>query len=301
VSSAVIDIGTNTLLLLVVDAALHPLLDECRFGRLGQGLDASGRLADEAIARSLEICREYRALIETHGAGPPTVIATQALREAENSAAFIGPAQDILGAPIEVIAGTREADLAFSAVAHTFPELAGTPYVVVDVGGGSTEIIVTDGTRVHSATSLPIGAVRLTERYLRSDPPKPDEVRAMVAEIDRQLATLELPRGVTVVGTAGTATTLAAIAKGLGRHDSAAVTGVRLSPMAVDAQLARMLTQTVAQRRTTRGIEPQRADVIAGGVAIYARVLHRIDAPVLVTCDRGIRWGLAYERATRSA
>lgn len=300
-SSAVIDIGTNTLLLLVVDAALRPLVDECRFGRLGQGLDASGRLADDAIARSLEICREYRALVDAHGAGPPTVIATQALREAQNSAAFTGPAQDILGAPIEVIAGAREAELAFSAVAHTFPALAGTPYVVVDVGGGSTEVIVTDGTRVLSATSLPIGAVRLSERYLVSDPPKPDEVRAMVAEIDRQLGTLDLPRGVTVIGTAGTATTIAAIAKGLARHDAAAVTGVRVSPMAVDAQLARMLTQTVAQRRTTRGIEPPRADVIAGGVAIYARVLHRIDAPVLVTCDRGIRWGLAYERATRGA
>lgn len=298
--SAVIDIGTNTLLLLVVDAQLRPLVDACRFGRLGQGLDASGRLSDEAIARSLEILREYKALIDEHHAGAPTVIATQALREAQNSDVFTAPAQAILGVPIEVIAGTREAELAFTAVARTFPELAGTPYVVVDVGGGSTEVISTDGTRVTSATSLPIGAVRMTERFLRSDPPKPDEVRAMVAEIDAQLATLELPREVTVVGTAGTATTIAAIAKGLTRHDPDKVTGVRVSPMAVDAQLARMLTQTVAQRRATRGIEPPRADVIAGGVAIYARVLHRIDAPVLITCDRGIRWGLAYEQATRA-
>lgn len=300
-ATAVIDIGTNTLLLLIVDAQLRPLVDACRFGRLGQGLDASGRLADDAIARSLEICREYRALIDEHRAGPPVIVATQALREAANATAFTAPAEDLLGAPIEVIAGTREAALAFTAVARTFPELAGTPYVVVDVGGGSTEIITTDGARVVSAISLPIGAVRLTERYLASDPPKPDEVRAMVTEIDRQLATLELPRGVTVVGTAGTATTIAAIAKGLTRHDPDKVTGVRVSPMAVDAQLARMLTQTVAQRRATRGVEPQRADVIAGGVAIYARVLHRIDAPAMITCDRGIRWGLAFERATRGA
>ena len=301
VATAVIDIGTNTLLLLVVDAQLRPLADVCRFGRLGQGLDASGRLSDEAIARSLEICREYRGLIDEHRAGPPTIVATQALREAANSAAFTVPAEDILGAPIEVITGAREAELAFAAVTRTFPELAGTPYVVVDVGGGSTELITTDGTRVVSAVSLPIGAVRLTERHLVSDPPKPAEVRALVAEIDAQLATLDLPREVTVVGTAGTATTIAAIAKGLTRHDPDKVTGVRVSPMAVDAQLARMLTQTVAQRRATRGIEPQRADVIAGGVAIYARILHRIDAPTMITCDRGIRWGLAYERATRSA
>ncbi len=299
-ATAVIDIGTNTLLLLVVDAQLRPLADLCRFGRLGQGLDASGRLSEEAIARGLEICREYRGVVDEHRAGPPVIVATQALREATNSAAFIGPAQDILGALIEVIAGEREANLAFTAVARTFPELAGTPYVVVDVGGGSTEVITTDGTRVVSAVSLPIGAVRLTERHLRSDPPRPEEVRALVAEIDMHLATLDLPREVIVVGTAGTATTIAAIAKGLTRHDPDKVTGVRVSPMAVDAQLARMLTQTVAQRRATRGIEPQRADVIAGGVAIYARILHRIDAPALITCDRGIRWGLVYEQATHS-
>ncbi len=289
------DIGTNTLLLLIVDAQLRPVADVCRFGRLGQGLDASGRLADEAIARSLEICRDYRRMIDEHRAGPPTIVATQALREAQNSAEFTVPAQDILGGTIEVISGAREAELAFLAVARTFPELTGTPYVVVDVGGGSTELVATDGTRVRSAVSIPIGAVRLTERHLKSDPPKPAEVRAMMTDIDAQLGALELPRGVPVVGTAGTATTIAAISKGLTRHDPDRVTGVRVTAMAVDAQLARMLTQTVAERRATRGIEPQRADVIAGGVAIYARVLHRLDAPLLITCDRGIRWGLAYE------
>ncbi|CAN5922916.1 Ppx/GppA phosphatase family protein [soil metagenome] len=295
-ATAVIDIGTNTLLLLIVDAQLRPVADVCRFGRLGQGLDASGRLSDEAIARSLEICREYRTLVDEHAAGRPVVIATQALREAANAGAFIAPAQDILGASIEVIAGTREAELAFTAVARTFSELAGTPYLVVDVGGGSTELITTDGTRVVSAVSIPIGAVRLTERHLKHDPPRPDEVRALIADIDVQLAKLELPTGVTIVGTAGTATTIAAISKGLVEHDPEKVTGVRISAMAIDAQLARMLTQTVSQRRATRGVEPQRADVIAAGVAIYARVMQRTEAPVLITCDRGIRWGLAYER-----
>ena len=294
VGRAIIDIGTNTLLLLIVDAQLRPIADVCRFGRLGQGLDGTGRLADEAIARSLEILREYRALIDEHRAAL-TVVATQAVREAANAAAFVGPAEDILGARIEVISGAREAQLAFLAVSRTFPELAGTPYLVVDVGGGSTELVATDGERVTSAVSIPIGAVRLSERHLKHDPPKPDEVRAMMTDIDTRLAALELPKGVPVVGTAGTATTIAAIARGLTRHDPERVTGVRVAPMAVEAQLARMLTQTVAERRATRGIEPQRADVIAGGVAIYARILQRLDAPVLITCDRGIRWGLAYE------
>ena len=120
---AVIDIGTNTLLLLIVDEAMHPLADLCRFGRLGKGLDATGRLADDAIAASLEICREYRKVMDDHGVAQPIVIATQASREAKNAAAFLGPAEQILGAPIQVIAGEREAELAALAVARTFPEL----------------------------------------------------------------------------------------------------------------------------------------------------------------------------------
>ena len=294
--TAVIDIGTNTLLLLVVDERLTPILDECRFGRLGKGLDATGRLDAEAIATSLGFCREYRRILDDTGVATPTVIGTQALREASNRQAFVGPAEDILGAPIEVIGGGREADLAFTAVAHTFPELAGTPYVVVDVGGGSTEVIVTDGTRVLAAHSLPIGAVRLTERHLRHDPPAPAEVAALIADIDHRLAALDLPRGVPVIGTAGTATTISALSLRLATYDPVAVTGHRLNPMAIDHQLARLLTATVAERRALRGMEPERADVIAGGVAIFARLLHRVDAPVLITCDRGIRWGIVHEQ-----
>lgn len=296
VPTGVIDIGTNTLLLLIVDEQMTPLIDACRFGRLGKGLDASGLIDAGAIQASLAICREYRALLDAHGVPTPVVIGTQALREAANRADFVTPAEAILGAPIEVIAGAREAELAFLAVQRTFPALAGSPYVVVDVGGGSTEVIATDGMRMTSAVSLPIGAVRLHERYLAHDPPTPAEVRALVTEIDRVIPA-GLPRGVPVVGTAGTATTMAAIARGLPAHDPAAVTGVRLTPMAIDHQLARLLTAPISKRRGMHGLEPQRADVIAAGVAILSRIVHRIEAPALITCDRGIRWGLAFESA----
>src|SRR5213078_3474035 len=153
---AVIDIGTNTLLLLIVDAAMQPVVDLCRFGRLGKGLDATGRLAGDAIAASLEICREYRRVMDEHGVARPIVIATQAAREASNAADFVGPAEQILNAPIQVIAGEREAELAALAVARTFPELAGSPYLVVDVGGGSTELISVDAGRVVAEVSVPI-------------------------------------------------------------------------------------------------------------------------------------------------
>jgi exopolyphosphatase/guanosine-5'-triphosphate,3'-diphosphate pyrophosphatase len=294
--TAVIDIGTNTLLLLIVDDTMTPLVDLCRFGRLGKGLDATGRLADDAIANSLEICREYRQVMDQHGVARPTAIATQAAREAKNAADFVVPAEQILRATIEVIAGQREAELAATAVARTFPELAAARYVVVDVGGGSTELITVDAGRVVSGVSVPIGAVRMTERHLKHDPPTADEIAALTADIDRQLAPLVLPHAVPVIGTAGTATTLAAVKLGLERYDAAAVTGLRLAPAAVAELLTRLLAATVAARKAIPGIEPQRADVIAAGVAIFARIMRRIDAPVLITCDRGIRWGVAYEQ-----
>jgi exopolyphosphatase/guanosine-5'-triphosphate,3'-diphosphate pyrophosphatase len=299
--TAVIDIGTNTLLLLIVDAAMQPIVDLCRFGRLGKGLDASGRLAADAVANSLAICREYRQVMDQHGVARPIVIATQAMREAQNAADFVGPAQQILGATIEVIAGQREAELAATAVARTFPELAAARYLVVDVGGGSTELIEVDHGRVVSEVSVPIGAVRLTERHLAHDPPTAAEIAALEADIDHHLAALALPHAVPVIGTAGTATTLAAVRLGLVRYDPAAVTGLRITPGAVSELLGRLLAATVAERAATAGIEPARADVIAAGAAIFARILRRIDAPVMITCDRGIRWGVAYEQVSTGA
>jgi exopolyphosphatase/guanosine-5'-triphosphate,3'-diphosphate pyrophosphatase len=223
------------------------------------------------------------------------VIGTQALREAANASSFVGPAEEILGAKIEIIGGAREADLAFKAVAATFPELRGTPYVVVDVGGGSTEIIGTDGTRVVSATSVKIGAVRLKERHLRSDPPTPDEVRALTADIDQQIAPLELPHGAIVIGTAGTATTMASVQLGLHAYDPDRVTGLRLEAPVVDAQLVKLLSMTTAQRRALPGMVVERADVLPAGIAIFSRVIAKLGAPALIVCDRGIRWGIAHE------
>lgn len=299
VRTAVIDIGTNTLLLLIVergpDGTLAPLVDLCRFGKLGRGLDKTGQLHPESIAQSLEICREYRRVMDEHGVSRVLPIATQAAREAANAKDFVGPAEAILGATIEIIAGQREAELAFASVTHTFPELAGSAYIVVDVGGGSTEFIATtDGKTIAFARSIPIGARRMTERHLASDPPTATELAACAADIDRQLAALPLSRHVPVVGTAGTATTIASIELGLVTYDPTRVTGLRLAPATVDAQLARLATTPLATRGTIAGLPAERADVIVAGIAIYARVLHQVAATTFVTCDRGIRWGVAY-------
>lgn len=298
----VIDIGTNTLLLLVAercaDGQVRALADVCRFGRLGQGLDASKHLHPDAITRSLLICREYRALLDHHKVERVRVIATQAMREAENASEFVGPAASTLGANVETIDGPREAELAYLAQARSLPSLAGHPFVVADVGGGSTEIIVSDGARVVSAVSVPIGAVRLSERHLKSDPPTAAERKAVDADIDAQLAPLSLPSSATLVAVAGTATNLAAADLGLAQYDSEKVHGHVLAPGALTKLTDRLFASTTAARRDIVGIEAQRADVIPGGAAIFARLAARLSAPRIVVSDRGIRWGLAYEELT---
>lgn len=302
---AAIDIGSNTLLLLVADVdddgGLTAVLDEVRFGRLGQGLDDSGKLAGEAVDRSLKAAREFSGYIAELMPDRIGVVATEALRKADNAELFVEPAAKILGADIEIIAGEREAELVYVAASRSFPQLSSDTFVIADVGGASTEIIVGESGAVKSFTSVPIGAVRLTERHLSSDPSTLDQHRALVADIDRELFALDLPAGATLVGTAGTATSLASVEQKLRVYDAEKVNGFRLAPGGVDRLLARFLELTVAEKRRLTGLEPQRADVIAGGAAIYSRLIHRMAAPAMIVSDRGLRWGLAYELASAAS
>ena len=304
---AAVDIGTNTLLLLVAevgaDGAVRAVRDECRFGRLGQGLDRSGRLADQAVERSLAIAREYRGLLDAAAVDAISAVGTQALREAVNAADFLAPAEEILGTPIEVVDGEREAALVYRSVAAAFPELAAGDLVVADVGGGSTEVIAGRGGVITSLMSLPIGAVRMSERHLHGDPPAAREGRALVDDIDAHLARLDPSLAgcrAALVGTAGTATTLAAVEQKLRVYAADRVQGFRLSRAAIERQMARFLELTVAEKRRLPGLEPERADVIAGGAAIYARLAAHLDAAEMVTSDRGVRWGLIQELADRA-
>jgi len=296
---ATIDIGTNTLLLLVVrenpDGTLDILEDQVRFGRLGKGLDASGRLAAESVATSLEAIRAYKELLDRHGVSAVRAVGTQALREAENAAEFVGPAEALLGTSIETIPGEREAELVHRAVAEQFPELASSDVAIADVGGGSTEIIVAQGGRVSWFKSIKIGSVRMTERHLQGDPPTPAQTRAATADIDAQLAALELPRGVPLIGTAGTATTMAAIDLRLPEFSRDKVHGHHMDPGQVDRQLANLLELSVADRKRLPGLEAPRADVIAAGALIFSRILAAMKAPTFIVADCGVRWGLAYE------
>lgn len=300
---ATVDIGTNTLLLLIAEdrdgeaVAVH---EDCRFGRLGQGLDASGRLADEAIERSLAIARAYGEVMRGRGVTRVRAVGTQALREAGNAAAFLEPARDALGADIEVISGDREAELVYLATARSFRELAAGELAVADVGGGSTEVIVGRTGQVAFRRSVPIGSVRLAERHLRDDPPTAEQARALRADVAAGVAALPVSSGAPLIGTAGTATTLAAVELGLPAYDPARVHGARLSRAAVARQLDRYLRLPVAERRGIVGLEPERADVIPAGTAIFLGLMDRAGADELIVSDRGVRWGLAYELLDQS-
>jgi len=302
---ATIDVGTNTTLLLVArvdDAGRVAVLDErAEITRLGRGIGSGGALGAEGIARTLDVLREYATIIGAHGAGVQlAAVGTEALRRAPNGADFLAPAAEILGAPVEVIDGAREAALTFRATLASFPDAKAGPLVVVDIGGGSTEIVIAEGGVVAWSRSLPLGSVRLTERHVRRDPPEPAEVDAIAREVDDALAVVPWPAGATLVGVAGTVTSLAAMSLGLASYDPDRVHGHELALAALDVEIARLRTSNQAARERIVGLDPRRADVILAGAILLRRIAGAAKVAAVRVSDRGIRWGLLYEQLGRS-
>jgi exopolyphosphatase/guanosine-5'-triphosphate,3'-diphosphate pyrophosphatase len=297
---ATIDIGTNTTLLLVARAepAVTALEERAEITRLGRGIGqaSGGALGAEAMARTLEVLRDYAAVARAHGA-PIHAVGTEALRRASNAAAFLEPAARILGAPVQVIGGAREAALSFRAVTASFPaETRRGPLVVVDIGGGSTEIVISDRGIVGFHASLSLGSVRLTERHLRTDPATPTELAALDAELAQALAGVPFPAGeVTLVGVAGSVTSLAAMAQRLESYDPVRVHGFALSSAALEAEVARLAASTQPERQVMVGLDPRRSDVISAGARILLAIARAAGVSEVLVSDRGIRWGLMYE------
>ena len=296
---AAIDVGTNTTLLLVVSVGdageIAVLAERAEITRLGRGIGGDGRLGAEGIARTLAALRGFADVARDHGA-PIAAIGTEALRRAPNAADFLGPARAALGTEIEVIDGAREAALTFRAVTASFPELRTGGLTVVDIGGGSTEIVVAADARVEFETSLPLGSVRLTERFIHRDPPDAAEVDALVRAVDASLAPVPFPPGpAPLVGVAGTVTSLAAMAQGLASYDPARVHGYRLARADLGRQIDRLRGATQAERERFAGLDPRRADVILAGALILEGLARAAGAAEVLVSDRGIRWGLIYE------
>ncbi|RNL80934.1 Ppx/GppA phosphatase family protein [Nocardioides marmorisolisilvae] len=303
---AAFDCGTNSLRLLVADldpsagtATEH--VREMRIVRLGQGVDRTGRIAEESMERAYAALDEYAMLVTEYQPDRIRFCATSAARDAENAADFTGAVRERIGVEVEVIGGDEEARASFDGATRALGPEAEAPVLVLDIGGGSTELILgtADG-RVTAEHSLDIGSVRLTERHLHGDPPTAEQVAAVEADIDAALDSCRVDPGLagTVVGVAGTVTTVAAGVLGLPAYDREQVHLATLEVDAVRATIGDLVAMTVADRRALGYMHPGRADVIGAGALILDRILRRTPVQTLTVSESDILDGIAWSCVT---
>ncbi|MDQ8707410.1 Ppx/GppA phosphatase family protein [Streptomyces sp. LHD-70] len=309
---AAIDCGTNSIRLLVADAdpetgQLVDLDRRMTIVRLGQDVDRTGRLAPEALERTFAACREYAEIIREHGVEHLRFVATSASRDAENRDEFVRGVVDILGVEPEVITGDQEAEFSFNGATKELTESGlHTPYLVVDIGGGSTEFVVGDVDGVRAARSVDVGCVRMTERHLVrdgavADPPSEAQVAAIRADVAEALdlaeRTVPIGSARTLVGLAGSVTTVAAIALGLQRYESAAIHHSRIPFAQVKKITEQLLGSTHAERAAIGPMHPGRVDVIGAGALVLLMIMERIGADEVVVSEHDILDGIAWSLA----
>jgi exopolyphosphatase / guanosine-5'-triphosphate,3'-diphosphate pyrophosphatase len=297
--AAAVDMGTNSVRLLVASPGDHGLRELARdmvITRLGQGVDAAGRLDPDAIARTTSVLLRYARRARALGADRIRVAATSAVRDASNRQELEAEVSAITGSPLEILPGDREAALSF--LGATADLRAEPPFLVFDIGGGSTEL-VRGTTTPESSVSLDIGSVRLTERVAPSDPPTTDDLDAMRSIAGETLATGEKavsPReGGTLVGVAGTTTTVQALALALDRYDPEAIHRTVLSRRAVEEVTGQLSGMTTAERRALPVMAPGREDVIVAGCVILAEIMDRWGFDACLVSERDILDGLVLE------
>jgi exopolyphosphatase/guanosine-5'-triphosphate,3'-diphosphate pyrophosphatase len=321
---AAIDCGTNSIRLLVADlpsggGLLTERVRTMRIVRLGQGVDRTGALDPAAIERTREALEVYVSDIAELGASRVRMVATSATRDASNAADFRSMVVQTLGVEPEVITGEEEARLSFLGATRGLPSSAEPPYLVVDIGGGSTEFVlggpeqdepetspalaggrtfVESAMTVTHAVSVDIGCVRMTERHLLGDPPAPEQVAAAEADIaaavDRALAVVPAERARTLVGLAGSVTTVAALALKVDRYDPEAIHHARISAADVEAVTAQLLGMTHDQRLALAPMHPGRADVIGAGALVLRTIMRKTGAAAVIASEQDILDGIAY-------
>lgn len=303
--SAFFDIGTNTILCVIAEirdtGRFRVLQEMAEITRLGQGVDQTARISPAGEQRSLVVLKRYREQCANLGVEEFIAVGTSALRDAENSAEVCARFRDETGLEIRVISGAEEAAYSFLAVQRGFC-LPAERILVIDIGGGSTEFIAGGPSGMSQAVSINIGSVRLTERFLHSDPLRPDEVAQMISTIDRELAGLAdlglvSASKVELVGIAGTFTTLAAMDKKLAQYAHCEVHGSTLTVDALRRQLRCLSRKSIAERRQIAGLEAARADVIFAGGCLLERIMGRYQADHVIVSDQGVRYGLLHEAA----
>jgi exopolyphosphatase/guanosine-5'-triphosphate,3'-diphosphate pyrophosphatase len=302
---AVIDIGTNTTLLLVTSigssGGLRPLAYEQRIPRLGRGVDASRLLLPESMERTLSVLQEYRTLLDAHSPQAVVVCGTSALRDARNSREFAARVRQVTGFTLEILTGEEEALWTYRGA---LSGLGGTDSaIVVDIGGGSTEVTWGQKGRFLGKASVDIGAIRLSERFFRHDPPIAEEVRQARAWVQAELA--GNLRGISAIGpliaVAGTATSLALLDQGASEFSLELVINHRLSLQSVEGLLERLLKLPHRTILSLCRALDGREDIIAGGTLILEELMRLLGAPEVLVSERGVRYGLAlreWERHT---
>jgi exopolyphosphatase/guanosine-5'-triphosphate,3'-diphosphate pyrophosphatase len=310
---AAVDCGTNSIRLLVADVpdqgAHTDLARRMEVVRLGQGVDATGRLAPEAIERTRRVLEEYAATARELGATAVRMVATSATRDAANRADFEDMVVATLGQKPDVVPGREEAELSFLGATASLDAAARAhgnepprpPFLVVDIGGGSTEFVLGDAAGVRAARSVDIGCVRLTERHLHSDPPDADEIQRAEADIRAALALVleDVPVGeaASLVGLAGSVTTVAALALRLPEYDAVAIHGSRIPVGGVRSVTAGLLTATRERRAALPVMHPGRVDVIGAGSLILRVIMDAFALDEVVVSEHDILDGIALRLA----
>jgi exopolyphosphatase/guanosine-5'-triphosphate,3'-diphosphate pyrophosphatase len=306
---AAVDIGTNSVRLLVADVEGHgrsarlETVERCMtITRLGEGVDGERRLHPDAVARTIAVLDQYGATARALGVEQLRATATSAARDATNRDALFDPAQSALGVRPELLSGPEEARLSFlGATASIAPKGAPPPYLVVDIGGGSTEFVLgTDAP--EGLVSVDVGCVRITEQFLHSDPPAPEELSAAISvvrdhlvDVEREIPDLREAR--TLVGLAGTVSTVAAVEQGLHEYARDRIHHFRLSRAAVEDVFRTLATESAEDRRHNPGLEPGRVDVIVGGVLVLATVLRTFGFREVLVSEDDILDGIVRDLA----
>ena len=306
---AAIDCGTNSIRLLVAvpepaggaggAARLRDLERTMEIVRLGQGVDRTGRLDPAALERTFDALGRYADRLRDLGVASVRMVATSASRDAENADEFVAGVRAILGVDPEVITGDEEAALSYRGATAGVPDdRAPSPRLVVDIGGGSTEVVLGTGPTVRAARSVDIGCVRMTERHLASDPPTTDEVARTVADVDAAIAlaasTVPLGEARSIIGLAGSVTTVAAIHLGLPAYDPAAIHGHVVPAAAVRAISDDLLRMSHDERAAIPVMHPGRVDVIGAGALVLRRILDATGLDAVVVSEHDILDGIAW-------
>lgn len=302
---AAIDIGTNSTRLLIAEAdgrnVSSELYRQSVITRLGQGVQAAGRLAPEAIERTLAVVRDYAHIVRTRQVKEIKAVATSAVRDASNADDLLIPAGESLGAIPETISGESEAAFTYQGVFSDSETAAmGTDFMVIDIGSGSTEIVIGDGNRPFSIKSLQLGCVCLTETFFNSDPPGPDNILALRLHVRERLGqsfSKTIKNGIIGVAVAGTPTSLAAMDLRLVNYDRDKVHRYRLTRDAVADRLSRLSLLPLPARQKIVGLEPDRADVIVSGAAILLEIMIFFGLRSVMVSERDILDGLAISAA----